>query len=116
MKFLNKYVKKYWRPFFLAVFCLTIEATCDLLQPTIMSKIVDIGVKNKDLNFVLQMSGVILGVTALGALGAVNRNILASIVSQKFGTELRADLFTKVQSLSFESIDKYDGASLVTRL
>ena len=116
MKFLNKYIKKYWKPFFLAVFCLTIEATCDLLQPTIMSKIIDIGVKNKDLNFVLQMSGVMLGVTAIGALGAVGRNFLASIVSQKFGTELRADLFTKVQSLSFESVDKYDGASLVTRL
>lgn len=116
MKFLNKYIKKYWKPFFLAVFCLTIEAVCDLLQPTIMAKIVDVGVKNKDLKFVLQMSYVMLGVTALGALGAVSRNILASIVSQKFGSELRFDLFTKVQGFSFESIDKYDGASLLTRL
>ncbi|MEG1795472.1 MAG: ABC transporter ATP-binding protein [Clostridium sp.] len=116
MKFLDKYIKKYWKPFLLAVACLTVEATCDLLQPTIMSKIVDIGVKNKDLNFVLRMSAVMLGISALGALGAVSRNILASIVSQKFGTELRGDLFSKVQSLSFESLDKYDGASLVTRL
>jgi ATP-binding cassette subfamily B protein len=116
MKFLNKYVKKYWKPFFLAVFCLTVEATCDLMQPTIMSKIVDIGVKNKDLNFVLKMGAMMLGVTALGAMGAVSRNILASIVSLKFGTELRSDLFRKVQELSFESIDKFDGASLVTRL
>lgn len=116
MKFLNKYIKKYWKPFFLAVFCLTIEAVCDLLQPTIMAKIVDVGVKNKDLSFVLKMSYVMLGVTALGALGAVSRNILASIVSQKFGSELRSDLFTKVQGFSFESIDKYDGASLLTRL
>lgn len=116
MKFLNKYINKYWKPFFLAVFCLTVEATCDLMQPTIMSKIVDIGVKNKDLNFVLKMGAVMLGVTALGAMGAVSRNILASIVSLKFGTELRSDLFRKVQELSFESIDKFDGASLVTRL
>lgn len=116
MKFLNKYIKKYWKPFLLAVFCLTVEAICDLLQPTIMAKIVDVGVKNKDLSFVLKMSYVMLGVTAIGALDAVSRNILASIVSQKFGRELRVDLFTKVQGLSFESIDKYDGASLVTRL
>ena len=116
MKFLNKYIKKYWKPFCLAVFCLTVETTCDLMQPTIMSKIVDIGVKNKDLNFVLKMGVVMLGVTALGAMGAVSRNILASIVSLKFGTELRSDLFRKVQELSFESIDKFDGASLVTRL
>ncbi|MCB2288648.1 ABC transporter ATP-binding protein/permease [Clostridium sp. CS001] len=116
MEFLNKYIKKYWKPFLLAVFCLTVEAVCDLLQPTIMAKIVDVGVKNKDLSFVLKMSYVMLGVTALGALGAVSRNILASIVSQKFGSELRSDLFTKVQGFSFESIDKYDGASLLTRL
>lgn len=116
LKFLKKYIKKYWKPFCLAVACLTIEATCDLLQPTIMSKIVDIGVKNRDLDFVVKMSFLMLGVTAMGALGAVSRNIIASIVSQKFGTELRSDLFSKVQSLSFEKIDKYDGASLVTRL
>lgn len=116
LKFLKKYIEKYWKPFCLAVACLTVEAACDLLQPTIMSKIVDIGVKNKDLDFVLKMSMVMLGVTAIGALGAVSRNILASIVSQRFGTELRSDLFSKVQSLSFENIDKYDGASLVTRL
>ncbi len=116
MKFLKKYIKKYWKPFCLAVACLTVEATCDLMQPTIMSKIVDVGVKNKNLDFVLKMGAVMLGVTALGALAAVSRNILASIVSQKFGTELRSDLFSKVQTLSFETIDKYDGASLVTRL
>lgn len=116
MKFLKKYIKKYWKPFCLAVACLTVEATCDLMQPTIMSKIVDVGVKNKNLDFVLRMGAVMLGVTALGALAAVSRNILASIVSQKFGTELRSDLFSKVQTLSFETIDKYDGASLVTRL
>jgi len=116
VKFLKKYIKKYWKPFCLAVACLTVEATCDLMQPTIMSKIVDVGVKNKNLDFVLKMGAVMLGVTALGALAAVSRNILASIVSQKFGTELRSDLFSKVQTLSFETIDKYDGASLVTRL
>jgi ATP-binding cassette subfamily B multidrug efflux pump len=116
VKFLKKYIKKYWKPFCLAVACLTVEATCDLMQPTIMSKIVDVGVKNKNLDFVLRMGAVMLGVTALGALAAVSRNILASIVSQKFGTELRSDLFSKVQTLSFETIDKYDGASLVTRL
>ena len=47
MNFLNKYIKKYWKLFCLAVACLTVEAVCDLMQPTIMSKIVDIGVAGK---------------------------------------------------------------------
>jgi ATP-binding cassette subfamily B protein len=62
------------------------------------------------------MGGWMLGITALGALGAVSRNVISSNVSLKFGTELRGDLFRKTQCLSFEGADKFDGASLVTRL
>lgn len=116
MKFLKKYVKNYWKPFCFAVTFLTLEAACDLMQPTIMSKIVDVGVKRKDMNYVMHMGLIMLMITALGALAATGRNILASIVSQKFGAELRLDLFKKIHTLSFENIDKFDGASLVTRL
>lgn len=116
MKFFKKYIKNYWKLFCIAVACLTLEAACDLMQPTIMSKIVDIGVKRKDMSYVMHMGLVMLMITAFGALAATGRNILASYVSQKFGAELRVDLFKKIHTLSFENIDKYDGASLVTRL
>lgn len=116
MNFLNKYIKKYWKLFCIAIICLTLEAACDLMQPTIMSKIIDIGVKNKQMDFIFKMTILMLGITGLGALSAVSRNIISSTVSQKFGAELRYNLFKKVQSLSFVTLDKYDGASLVTRL
>lgn len=116
MKHFNKYIHKYWRPFTIAVLFLTFEAICDLLQPTIMSKIIDVGVAGNDLNYVLRMGGLMLFITLLGALAASTRNILATKVSQRFGAELRFDLFRKVQHLSFENIDKFDKASLVTRL
>lgn len=116
MKFLNKYIKKYWFPFSVAVLFLTFEAICDLLQPTIMSKIIDVGVANRDLDYVFKYGGLMLLITAGGAIAASTRNILSSIVSQNFGSELRSDLFRKIQFLSFRSIDKFDRASLVTRL
>lgn len=116
MKFLKKYIYKYWKPFCIAVACLTLEAACDLMQPTIMSKIVDVGVEGKQMDYILRMGGVMLLITALGATAAVSRNIISSNVSQKFGTEIRYDLFKKIQTLSFENIDKFEGASLVTRL
>ncbi|GIN38941.1 ABC transporter ATP-binding protein [Heyndrickxia oleronia] len=116
MKFLNKYIKKYWLPFSVAVLFLTFEAICDLLQPTIMSKIIDVGVANRDLNYVFKYGGLMLLITAGGAIAASTRNILSSIVSQNFGSELRSDLFRKIQFLSFRSIDKFDRASIVTRL
>lgn len=116
MKHFNKYKRKYWLPFIVAVIFLTFEAICDLLQPTIMSKIIDHGVVNKDLDYVFKYGGLMLLITALGALAASTRSILSSIVSQNFGSELRSDLFRKIQALSFKSIDKFDRASLVTRL
>jgi ATP-binding cassette, subfamily B, multidrug efflux pump len=116
MNSFKKYIKNYWKPFCTAIGFLMMEAAADLLQPTIMSKIVDFGVAEKNLSYVIKMGGVMLLVTALGAIAAVVRNIVSSNVSQKFGAELRLDLFKKVQSLSFDNIDKFETASLVTRL
>jgi ATP-binding cassette subfamily B multidrug efflux pump len=116
MRFLKKYVRKYWKLFCVAFIFLSFEAACDLLQPTIMAKIIDVGVANKQMDFVLQMGGVMLLITALGALSATARNILSTHVSQKFGAELRSDLFRKIQTLSFQNINTFDRASLVTRL
>ncbi|MEH7481754.1 ABC transporter ATP-binding protein [Neobacillus drentensis] len=116
MKFLSKYIKKYWKSFSIAVLFLTIEAISDLMQPTIMAKIIDEGVANKDINYVFKMGGLMLLITACGAIAASTRSVVASIVSQNFGTELRSDLFKKIQTLSFKNIDKFDRASLVTRL
>ncbi|KQL51219.1 ABC transporter [Heyndrickxia shackletonii] len=116
MSFLKKYAKKYWLPFLIGVIFVAIEAICDLMQPTIMSKIVDIGVANKDMNYVMQKGGLMLLITAFGAIAASTRNIVSSMVSQNFGAELRSDLFKKIQGLTFEKIDKFDRASLITRL
>jgi ATP-binding cassette subfamily B multidrug efflux pump len=116
MQFLHAYKKKYWKLFSAAFACLILEAICDLLLPTVMAEIIDIGVANNDLSMVLKLGGVMLMITAIGASGATGRNILATHVSQKFAAELRSDLFKKIQSLSFENIDKFDRAALVTRL
>ncbi|MFK9091655.1 ABC transporter ATP-binding protein [Bacillus salipaludis] len=116
MKFLEKYIKKYWKSFSIAVLFLTFEAISDLMQPTIMAKIIDQGVAGRDIDYVLKMGGLMLLITAFGAVSASIRSVMASIVSQNFGTELRSDLFKKVQALSFKNLDKFDRASLITRL
>ncbi|MEH7113602.1 ABC transporter ATP-binding protein [Neobacillus niacini] len=116
MGFLSKYIKKYWKFFSLAVLFLTFEALSDLMMPTIMAKIIDIGVAGRDLDYVLKMGGVMLLITIFGAVSASIRSVLASIVSQSFGAELRSDLYKKIQTLSFENIDRFERASLITRL
>ncbi|WP_289142605.1 ABC transporter ATP-binding protein [uncultured Brevibacillus sp.] len=116
MRFYQKYIKKYGFIAAVSMIFLTIEAVCDLLQPTIMSRIIDIGVAQRDMDYVLQTGGLMLLITAIGAVAASIRNILATYVSQNFGAQLRSDLFSKVQSLSFDNLNKFDKASLVTRL
>jgi ATP-binding cassette, subfamily B, multidrug efflux pump len=116
MGFLTKYIKKYWKSFSLAVIFLTFEAISDLLMPTIMAMIINVGVLERDLGYVLKMGGIMLLVTLFGAVSASSRSILASIVSQSFGAELRSDLYKKIQTLSFKNIDRFERASLITRL
>lgn len=116
MEFLHSYIKKYGKHFCLAVFFVMGETLCDLLLPTIMSRIIDRGVVGKDMDYVLSMGGLMLGITALGSVAASARNIISSTVSQKFGAQLRSDLYKQIQTLSFANIDKFDPATLVTRL
>lgn len=116
MNFIREYMNKYWKSFGFALCFLTLETLCDLLQPTIMSRIIDIGVKNKDINYVVNMGLIMLLITGLGAVFALNRSILASKVSQHFGADLREGLFKKINTFSFENIDKFNRASLITRV
>jgi ATP-binding cassette subfamily B protein len=102
--------------FCVAVACLTLEAACDLLQPTIMARIVDVGVAHRNMHYVLTMGAVMLMVTAVGAAAAVSRNIVSNNVSQRFGAELRSDLFKKIQTFSFDNLNRFETGSLVTRL
>jgi ATP-binding cassette subfamily B multidrug efflux pump len=116
MELLNHYKGKYGKSFFFAVFFVMCETLCDLMLPTIMSQVIDVGIATKNMEYVTLKGGLMLIITALGAFAASARNIISSNVSQKFGAELRLDLYKKIQTLPLENIDHFDKASLVTRL
>ena len=116
LSYLRPYVRIYARPFLLAVLALSVEAACDLLQPTIMSRVIDVGVAGRNLHVVFSLGGLMLLVTAVGACAASARNILSNRVSQSLGAQLRGTLYSKVQTFTFEELDSFDAASIVTRL
>lgn len=116
MKPYQSYLKKYWLPFSFAVLCVFGEAVCDLLQPTIMSHIIDDGVATGSLQIVWHLGGLMLFVTGIGMCLAVIRNYVSSNVSQSFGADLRYDLYKKIMSLSLPSVDKIGSGSLITRI
>ncbi|MGM9931471.1 ABC transporter ATP-binding protein [Pradoshia sp.] len=116
MRHFKKYIKKYGFLFSIAIIFLMIEAICDLLLPTILASIIDNGVADGNLQYVLNMGGLMLLVTGIGALGAIIRNIISSNLSQRLGAELRSDLYRKVQSFRLEEMNQFEASSLVTRL
>lgn len=116
MKLYGKYFKKYKVPFLIAAACVTLEAICDLLGPTLMSHIINNGIEKGSQREVYFWGAVMLLVTLIGACFAVSRNILSSSVSQRMGADLRADLYEKVMSFSEVSADKIESGSLITRM
>jgi len=116
MSYLSVYWKRYWKLFCASIAFLSIESFCDLLQPTMVSKIIDDGVQTGRLDVVWQYALLMLGITAIGAVGAVGRNQLASRVSQRFGADLRLDMFKKINAYSYAELGKRDAASLLTRM
>lgn len=116
MKLMLHYIKKHIGMFLIAVAFLTIETFADLLQPAFMSYIVDRGVKGQEMGLIFRYGMIMLGITAAGAVGAVVRNIYASRTSQLIGKEIRLDIYKKVQTLSYENIDRLQPASIITRI
>lgn len=116
MRLYSKYFRKYKVPFLTAVLCVTMEAVCDLLGPTLMSRIINSGIEKGSLDKVYYWGMLMLIVTLFGACFAVARNNLASYVSQKMGADLRTDLFEKIMSFSEVSADRIESGSLVTRM
>ena len=99
-----------------AILFLALETTADLLQPTMMSLIVDNGVQSADVRQILLYGAIMLLIAAAGAGAAFVRNNLSSRVSQSVGREMRSDAYREVQTLSFENIDRLRPASIITRL
>lgn len=102
--------------FLTAVLFLAIETFAELLQPAFMARIVDRGVSSGNLRQILHYGITMLSIACMGAAGAVIRNIFASRTSQIISKEIRSDLYRKVQTLSFENIDRLEPSSIITRI
>ncbi|MEA5084703.1 MAG: ABC transporter ATP-binding protein [Lachnospiraceae bacterium] len=113
---LAKYLKKYMIYVVLAPLLMIIEVACELLQPKLMTKIVNIGVPNGDISYIIKIGGLMLLIAILGIIGGIGCLYFASLASQNFGADVRKDLFIKTQHFSFSNIDKFKTSSLITRL
>lgn len=113
---LSKYLKPYALFAVLTPLSMVGEVLGDLLQPKLMSKIVDDGVLGQDMNLIIRTGLLMLLVLICGGACGIAASAFGGIASQSFSRDLRVDVFKRVMGLSFEQTDKFTTGSLVTRL
>ncbi len=116
MKKLFRFLKPYW--FFAVISPLMMmgEVFADLLQPKLMSEIVDKGLEQGDMGYVVRIGILMLVIVLIGGFFGVCCAYTAARAAQSFGKDLRVHAYKKVMSLSIEQTDDFTTGSLVTRM
>lgn len=112
----KSYILPYKSAFILGPLMMVTEVLGEILLPKFMSMIINHGVAQKDGGYILKM-GLVMAITSfLMAAGGILGAYFAAKASISFTSDLRRDLFTRVQQFSFKNIDTFSTGSLVTRL
>ena len=115
-KTLFKSIREYKKQSLLAPLLVILEVLMEVLIPLEMAKIIDVGIANGDLTYIVQR-GVILVVMAMLALYfGVQAGNMAAVAAAGYAKNLRHDIFYKVQDFSFKNIDHFSTSGLVTRM
>jgi len=93
-----------------------LEVSMDLVQPSLMSRIVDEGILTGNISFIVELGIQMLIFTVMGCIGGVLSGVFGNLAAQNFSNDLRKDAFAKVMKMSFQQTDKFTIGSLVTRL
>ncbi|GIO86932.1 putative ABC transporter ATP-binding protein YfiB [Paenibacillus faecis] len=110
------YIRKYRVAAISAICMMLIELAVELIQPMIISKIIDDGIRQSDLSVAWTWGGILLGSAVLAFAAGISSSFFASHASQGFGYDLRDRLYEKVQRLSYPVFGKFAASSLITRL
>ncbi|ANF95292.1 ABC transporter ATP-binding protein [Paenibacillus bovis] len=116
MSLMFAFLKKYRVAAVLALLMMFIELALELLQPFLISKIIDDGVSRQDASTVLLWGGILVGGTIIAFVAGIFSSFYASYASQGLGYDLREALYTKVQSFSYALFSRFSSSSLITRL
>ena len=117
-----KYIKRYLFYAVLAALFMIGEVLMDLVQPGIMSRIVDDGVLGVssggtgDLRIVWTLGLQMIGLALFGGLCGSLNNIFVHLSGQNIGNEMRKDAFRRIMTFSFPQMDSFSAGSLVTRV
>lgn len=116
VKVIFSYVKPYKWTAVIALCLMLMELFVELIQPLIMAKIIDDGVRAQNQQMILQWGAVLLILSFIAFLAGVINSYFSSHTAQSFAFDLRNALFEKIQSFTLATYQKFSTASLITRL
>ncbi len=116
MKRYSKYVKPYWPYFILGPLSMIVEVIGEVVLPKFMANIINNGAANHDVGYIVGMGALMILTALFMMLGGIGGAYFAAKAAVNFATDLRSDVFAKVQKFSFTNIDTFSTGSLVTRL
>lgn len=116
IRIILQFLKKHLTLTLLAPLCVIIEVTAELVQPKIMSEIVNRGVIGGESDIITALGLKMLIITLVGVCAGVFSIYAAGQVSYAFGADMRTKMFTRIQKFSFSNIDRLQTGSLITRI
>ena len=112
---LFRFLKKYWISVVVILVLIYFQVMAELNLPNLMSDIVDTGIVNSDIDYILQTGGKMLLVALGGTLCSVVAALFASKVAMAFSRDVRREVFTHVEGFSLNEFNKIPTSSLITR-
>ena len=116
MKQILECVKKYKKIIFFAVMFMGLDVVSVMLEPYLMSKIIENGIEGKNTPYIVITGILMILVAIMGAFSGIMNARFSARAGVSFAADLREKIFSKVQEFSFENIDKFSTESLVTRM
>lgn len=113
---LLKYLKSYEKESILGPLFKLLEASFELMIPIVMARIIDIGIKERDLNYIWKMCLIMIALGIIGLICSLTAQYFAAKAAVGFATNLRKDLFRHIQQLSYSEIDEIGTSTLIARM
>lgn len=111
-----KYAGKYWLFILLTPLAVVLEVLLEIRIPFLMAQLVDVGVQNLDIPYVMRTGGMMILMALFSLIFGVLAVLLSARASVGFGSQLRKGLFDHVQGFSFGNLDRFSVPSLIVRL
>lgn len=118
-----RFMKPYKKEFILAIACIILESSFEVFLPFMQNILLTYGIHSEDnitytmdINYVLMIGGIMIGISLLAFFLGVFGARFSAISCRGFGYEIRKEEYKKIQEYSFKNLDEFRASSLITRL